>query len=283
MRLAMLFAALLTAAGAAAALPPTANAVIASRGGDTVTIADARAFIATLDADKRATLAHDPSQVAPVLRDMLLRRAILAEATKLHWAERPDIAALLARARETALVQSYVAAQTAAAPGYPPDADLQTAYSQNRQLLLLPRQYHLAQVMLVTSGADAAAARTRLLALKAAAAPDFAAAARKVGLSYNDLGWIADPLLAPDVKQAVAGLPTGQIAGPICTASVCRLILLIATKPAGPADFAQARDTLVRALRQQRQQANLRTLENALLAKAPVRVNELDLSKVVSP
>ncbi len=269
-------ATLLTSAHAA----PSPDPAIATRGSDTITISQARAFIAKLEPAARAKLAHDPSALTPILRDMLLSRAILAEADARHWAERPEIAELLTRAREQVLVESYLSASSTPPASFPTDADIRAAYDQNKQRLLLPRQFHLAQAFLPASQANA---RARLQALKRAGAPGLAAAARKTGIAYTDMGWIADTALAPAVKQAVAGLPEGQIADPICTAPGCSLILLIATKPSGPASLPEAHDTLVRALRQQRQQANERTYEDTLLARAPVRVNELQYSAVLGP
>jgi len=99
----------------------------------------------------------------------------------------------------------------------------------------------------------------------------------------TDLGWQPENRLLPAAKDAAAGLLEGQISPPLCTANGCAILKLVATRPAGPAPLPDARDTLVRALRQQKQRQLEAAYETTLLARQPVQVNEIELSHLASP
>ena len=122
--------------------------VVAQRGKDHVTLGQARAILAGLDADNRHKLAAGPA-LTDFLRNVLLQRAVLAEAQAQHWDQRPEIAAMLQRARDLAVAQSFLASQATMPQDYPTDADISTAYEQNRQRFMQPRLYHLSQVVVL--------------------------------------------------------------------------------------------------------------------------------------
>jgi peptidylprolyl isomerase len=276
--------------------------VVAVRGHDEITASQARALIAAADPDTRQRLKSDPASISNLVRDTLLQHAILAEAEATHFEDQPQIAALLRRAREQVLLQTYLAAHAQVPAGYPSDADIQAAYDQSKAQLMQPRGYHLVQATIVVpaGGAStgtptgtptgtstgtpygAAEARRKLAELQHEATRGHAtlesAAKTMPGVQITDLGWQPENHLLPAAKEVAAGLLEGQISPPICTANGCAILKLVATRPAGPAPLAEARDTLVRALRQQKQRQEEAAYESALLAKQPVQVNEIELS-----
>lgn len=267
----------------AAAAPTPPDPVIAERGTDRITASQARHLIASLDAPTRARLAADPKSLANLLRDLLLQRALLEQAQTDHWDQRPDVAALLQHTRDEALAQSYLAAHAIVPPDYPAPADVEAAYAANKSKFMQPRLYHLTQLFF-PSPPSPADAQKRLAALHAQLSRGrltFDAAARQTpGLQSADLGWIGEAQLVPAVKSAVLGLPEGAITDPLCTPTGCHLIRLVATRPAGPAPLAEVHDSLVRALRQQRQADAERAYASSFLAKQPVAINEIELAKL---
>jgi peptidylprolyl isomerase len=272
----------------AAAAP---DPVVAIRGTDELTASQVRALIAAQPADQRKKLATDPEALRGLVRDDLLQRAILEEAAAQKWDARPDVAAMLARVRDGAIMQSFLTAHAQVPAGYPSDAELQAAYDRARPQLTRPRTYHLAQVFVpVAAGASAAtmeAARHVLAALArdiAAGRASFEAPPRRIaGAQYGDIGWVTEAQLQKAAHDAVAGLPEGQVSAPVCTQSGCTLLKLAATRPAGPPPLAEVRDQLVRLLREQKQKDLAQAYANSLLAKSPVRVDEIQLSHLGSP
>jgi parvulin-like peptidyl-prolyl isomerase len=265
----------------AAGTPPprgsaTADPVVAQRGTDTITAGQLRTLLATQPAELRQRLAADPKQLDAFLRNELLQRALAREAAAARWDRKPDIAAAAARAAQAVVASTWLASRTEPQAAYPSDAELQTFYDQNSGKLLQPRQYHLAQVFEpATPGAATDAARRTLDELRSAVL-----AGRRTldQAGARDLGWLPENRLVPEVKAAVSGLQVGALAPVLCIQDGCHLIRLIATRPAGPAPLAEIRQALIAAMRQQHQAAAERAYADALLAREPVQVNEIELA-----
>jgi peptidylprolyl isomerase len=260
----------------------TEDPVVAERGSDRITVSQARALVAATDATTQHRLTTDPAAMKDFLRNLLLQRSLLRQAAAEKWDQRPDVATLLQRAHDQIVLQSYLAAHASLPAAYPSDAEVQTAYDQNKGRFMQPRSYHLTQLFLPHAAASPEDGRRKLASLRAALQHgklSFEAAAKQVaGLQPLDMGWLGEPQLLPAVKEAVAGLPEGAISDPLCMDNGCHLIRLVATRPAGPAPLPSVRDSLVRALRQQKQAAGENAYASGLLAKQPVAINEIQLS-----
>jgi len=264
-----------------------ADQVVAIRGTEELTASQVRALVAASPAEQRKKLAESPDALKSLITDTLLQHAILAEAAAQKWDQRPDIAAMLARVRESAMLQSFIAAQSQPPAGYPSEADVLAAYAQARPQLTRPRTYHLAQDFVPATAGTTDAARRALATLardiSAGHVTFDSAPKRNASVQYADLGWVADTQLQKAAHDAVAGLPEGQVSPPVCTASGCTLIKLLATRPAGPPPVAEVHDQLVRALRERKQKDLAQAYANSLLARAPVRVDEIQLSHLAAP
>jgi peptidylprolyl isomerase len=259
------------------------DAVVAERGTDQITVAQARTLLASLDPDARHKV-ESGSALPDLLRNLLLQRAVLQEAEAQKWQDRPEVAALLQRARDQVLSQSFLAAQAAILAGYPSEAEIQAAYEQNKPKFMRPRAYQLSEIFLPGTQADQPGLRRRLADLARLAARKhggLADAATTQNLHVADLGWIDEAQIQPAIKTAISGLQEGSLSDPVCLPTGCHLLRLIATRAAGPAPLADIRAALVRALRQQKQESGERAYANALLAKQPVRINEIALSAVM--
>jgi peptidylprolyl isomerase len=260
----------------------TTDPVIARRGGEQITVSQARALITAADHATQQRLATDKAALEQFLRDVLLQRAILHLAQSERWDQRPDVAALLQRTHDQVLAQSFLAGHAAPPADYPSDAELQTSYKDNLSQFMQPRSYHLAQVFLPGGAEDG---RRRLQQVRAQIQRGklaLEAAARSLtGAKYIDLGWVPDTQLVAAVKAAVTGLPEGTMADPVCVENGCHLIRLIATRPAGPAPLADIRDELVRAMRQQKASQEATEYASGLLAKQRVEINEIQVSGMV--
>ena len=276
--------ALLAASLALAAAAP--DPVIAERGRDQITLGQARAMVAGLDFDARRKLTATPAALTEFLRNILVQRAVLEEAQAARWDQRPEVATLVARARDQVIAQTFLAAHAVPPASYPSDAELQAAYAANKAQFMQPRAYHLAQLYTVkppTGTNDDG--RAKLTALRAQIERGHVAlvdaAKRDASLRYGDMGWVADTQLVPAVRDAVSGLLEGALTAPVCVENGCHLLRLIATRPAGPTPLPELRDGLTRALRSQKQAELERTYASTLLAKQPAQVNEIELSKLL--
>ena len=276
-RVSLWLAAVLVSGGAAS------DPVIAERGHDQITLSQARAMVAGMDADTRKRMTATPAALTDFLRNILVQRAVLEEASATRWNQRPDVAAMIARARDQVVSQSFLASHAVPPANYPSDAELQAAYAANKAQFMQPRGYHVVQLF-VTKPASGTGddGRGKLAALRPQIERGHLAMADATkhdsAVRYSDMGWISDTQLMPVMREAVSGLLEGGLTQPICVDNGCHLIRLIATRPAGPTPLAELHDALVRALRSQRQAELERAYASSLLAKQPVQVNEIEVS-----
>lgn len=293
-------AAMLAATMVMAGLPPLAAAepgddVIARLGTVDVKVADLRDFVQGLDPLTRQQAAKDPQLLSRLVRIELARMAVLREARDQHWETQASVVRQIERARDQAIVSSYLASVTAPPGGFPSDSEIAAAYEQNRDRFMLPRQYHLAQIFIaVPAGADKkaqdeaqkrAADLAKRLRAKSASFSSLASTSdqRDAANTGGDLGWLPETQLVPEVKAAVEGLSKNDVSDAIRTTDGWHIVQLIDTKPAGPRPMAEVRDSLIQYLRQQKIAANEQAYLAQLLEREHAAVNELALTKVLDP
>lgn len=289
MRRAILLAALLLAGAQA---PAPTNAIVAEAGDVKLTSADVANMIAATNADTRAKLAADPSLLDRLVRAQLVQALLVREAHDKQWDSKPNIAFLAQQAHDTAIANSYLASLVQVPADYPSDTDIQAAFDAQRGRLMLPKQYHLAQIF-VAVPANAtetveADARKRIIALRQQVArphADFAAVARKdsddknSAASGGDIGWLPEDRLRPPVRAALASMQPGGVSEPVRIEDGWHVMALLGVKPAAPATLNDVRPQIVAALRQQKAAAEERTVIDALLKRTPIRLDEIELQK----
>ena len=264
-----------------------AEDIVAQRGALRLDAAELRALVAKADPAVRAQLQASPAALTEFVRERLLRLSLLAEAKAKGWDQTPDIAARIAEARDQVIVTSYIASLGVPDPAFPSDAELAAAYEANKAGLMRPRQYQLAQiVVLAPAGQPDEAARKRITDLHQQAVrprADFAELARKTSQDRasaergGEIAWTREDQLVPAIRDAVASLPEGGVSEPVRTADSWHILKLLGIRPASPAPLAEVRDQLVQALRQQRSQQLIRAALDESLRKDPIKINEIAL------
>ena len=273
---------------------PAPDTVVAQSGPNTLTVAGLRQLLDFVSPDQRRQAEGDPAAMANLIRSQFVQLSLLAEAKAKKFDQSPAVAYRAEQARQSAIVQSYVASITAPPADYPAEAEIQAAYDANKARLLVPRQYDLAQiVVLVPAGATRAQedeAQKKITDLRVQAAKpggeSFADLARKLSedsASAKDGGALhrmREDILLPQVRDAVAGLQENALSEPVRVADGWHLFKLLGTKPAGTPPLAEVRDQIAGALRQQRTAENERKMVDELLRRQPVRVDEIRLQQV---
>lgn len=280
---------------ATAASGEPADSTVIARVGDTeVKVAELQGYVQTLPPDTRKELADNPAALSRLVRSYVARLLVLKEAKSADWEKRPDVIAQIERARDAAIIGSYLRAQTEPPADYPSEAEIQKAYDANKARFLVPRQYQIAQIFIdLPADADKAAEQKAQAKLE-----DVRKKLRQRGASFEDIarqnsddansaerggvvGWVDETAMIPEVRSAVAGLEKGGISEPIKVSSGWHLIRLIDTKPATIPPLADVRDLIVSSLRSQRQSESEQTYLLQLAAKSPPAVNELALQRVL--
>ena len=275
---------------------PESNPVVAEAGDVKVTATDAKNLVASLSPEVREKVAGDPSLLDRLVRSRVVQLLLLQEAHSKQWDTKPEVAFHAQQAHDAAIADSYLASLAALPADYPSDADVAAAYEAQKDRLMQPRQYHLAQIFVaVPTNATAAAdadAKKRLTAIRQQVAKphaDFAAVARHEtddktsAAAGGDLGWLSEDRLRPPVRDAVAAMQVGAVSEPLRTEDGWHLVNLLGSKPAEPAPLAEVRPRIVQALRQQRIAAMEQKAVDDLLRSQPIRLDEIGLQRAIKP
>lgn len=268
--------------------------VVARAGASDVTADDIRTVVAALDDRQRAALARDPALLAQTVRLVIANRLVLKEAHARKWDEQPAVVVQADRARDNAIVESFLRSIIALPDGYPSDAEIKAVYEANATAFLVPRQFQLAQIVIsVPKDADKAAedkARKRLDDVqKKLAQPgaDFAVVARSesgdsdTAEKGGEIGWLTEAQLKPEIRSQIVGIAKGAATEPVRLDDGWHILKLLDTKPAQTRPMSEVRDALVERMRAERIEAARRNYINELLKQTPPVVNEIALSKLL--
>ena len=151
-----------------------------------MTDADLKDALGLLDPAARAQVTATPQALANFVRERLLNLSVLAQAKAKGRDTRPEVMRRMNEAASAVVLQTYLQAQVPPDPAFPTEADVTAAFEANKSHLILPKQYHLAQIVVgVKPGAtpeEEEAARKKASDLRTAALrpkADFAEIAKK--------------------------------------------------------------------------------------------------------
>jgi peptidylprolyl isomerase len=270
-----------------------ASEVIARVGTSDITADEVRAVVAALDDRQKAALVRDPALLTQAVRAVLANRLVLKEARAKKWDEQPAVAAQLERARENTIVETYLHTVAAPPDGFPSEAEIKAVYDSNATAFLVPRQFQLAQIVVVVAkNADKAAedkARKKVDDVqKKLAQPgaDFAALAKsesgegETAEKGGEIGWLTEAQLRPEIRSQIVGLAKGASTDPVRLDDGWHILKLLDTKASQTRPLAEVRDALVERMRAERIEANRRAYVAELFKQSPPVINELALSKL---
>ena len=240
----------------------------------------------------RSQVAASAEALDRIVRDALIRYALLEEAQSKGWDKRPEIARRADEAREQVILDSYLSSIAQPPANYPSEEEISAFYENNRARLTMPQRYHLAQIFVKRpqaqgAAAEAAAGRAADLARRAKAkGADFAALAKAESeedlskVRGGDIGWNAESNIVPEVRAVLPGLKVGDASDAIASARGWHVVKLIESKPPSGATLEEARPVVINALRSQKAGELGRAYIDALLKRSPISLDREALSKV---
>ena len=264
---------------------------VARVGAIEVKASEIRSELETLDPSQKALLAKDPALLNQAVRSLLVRRQVLQEAQAKKWQETPEVARQLEKLRETAITESYLQSVSTPPADFPREADLKNAYEENKAVLIVPRQLRLSQIFIaLTRKADKAAeekAQSRLDTVnKKLKETPFAELVglysdEKSGANESELGWIAESLLQPAIREGAKDLAKGGVSRPIRMDDGWHIIKVLDSREERTATFDEVKEQLRQRIRAERQRVAGIEYVNQLLKANPISINELELTKVL--
>jgi peptidylprolyl isomerase len=274
---------------------PQAKGEIVARLGDVeISADDIRADIAGLNPRDQVAIARDPAALSRTVRLLLTNRLVLREAQAKDWERQPGIAARLEKAKEAAIVETFLQVMAAVPDSFPNDAQLQAVYEANMSAMVVPRQFQIAQIFISLSPSgdkDAEEkARRKLNAVQAKLKPPGSNFTAIIASDSDDrssvekggeLGWLSDPQLRPEIRAQVVGLEKGGVSDPIKLEDGWHIIKLIDTKASYTRPLSEVRAQLVEQMRDEQAATNRRAYLTKLIEKNPTAINELALSRLL--
>src|SRR5271165_5103076 len=212
----------------AADAPPRNADVVAQRGDVKLTVADLQDALRQLTPEQQAQVVATPQSLSNFARERLLNMAVLADAKAKKWDTQPDIVRKIEDTKDAVITQTYLASLVPPDPVYPSEAEVTATYESNKSRLVVPRQYHIAQIVVdVKPGATPQQeedARKKALDLRAQAVrpnADFGEIAKKNSQESQsaekggDVGWLREPDMIPAVRDVVSGMIESGISQPV--------------------------------------------------------------------
>jgi parvulin-like peptidyl-prolyl isomerase len=196
------------------------------------------------------------------------------------------------RGREQAIIDNFVMIRATPGIGFPSDAEVQAAYSSNISRFQVPAQIRLAQILLrLPENASAAEAKRTLaqaqdLSQRLDRGENFEALAREFSqdLTTKDggglLDWLNESDLTQQFRTAAAGLKVNSVSKPIRSPFGYQLIKVVERKPASTIPLSEAREAIVKALRDTRTEQNRVTYLEDLKKAKPLTINQDALKDV---
>jgi parvulin-like peptidyl-prolyl isomerase len=273
---------------------PAGADVVAQRGDVHLTGPELRDTLSLLDPAVRAQVNASPQNLAAFARERVLNMSVLAEAKAQGWDTKPDVVLRMNEARDAVVLQTYLASLVPPDPLFPSEAEITAAYEANKARMIVPRQFHIAQIVLLVkqdaTPKDDEDIRQKAIDLRAQTMrpkADFGDIAKRDSQEKSsapnggDVGWLREPDMVPTVKEAVAGLSDGGISQPVRVPDGWHILKLLGTKPAGPLPLQDAKPQIVQALRQARAQRLMRAHLDEMMKTRPIELNEIELTKQV--
>ncbi|MFZ4483320.1 MAG: peptidylprolyl isomerase [Chthoniobacterales bacterium] len=261
------------------------DAVVAKVGSREIKAAEISPYLAALRPDERTALFANKEELARFVRAILLRQAVLQEATEAGWDKRPEVVTGLARTRDQFVVESYLAEVAKVPADYPSEDELKKTYEAEKEKLTVPRRFELSQIYIAGQPGDAAAKKKadELAAQLKGRPDDFGRLARENSNEQasaardGKIGWLPEDQIAPEIRKAISGLSKGQITPAVEGRDGYHIVRVDEVRAAGPASFEEVRKDLASLLRERRAAQNREAHISTLLERQPVSVNEIAL------
>jgi len=271
-------------------LPAIANAQSAATlGNNSINTEEIRQIVSS-NAELSQRFKASADAIEPILKEELVRRALINEARAKDWDKQAAVARQIEQATNSVILSTYVASLSTPPGDYPGAPEIKAFFDANQGKINTPPRYRLAQIFIgrPANPQEAQAARQRAdsLAKQVIGGGDFAALARSSSDDVQsrerggEVDWIEETNMTPEVNAVVRTMKPGMTSDPIETQAGWHIVRLLEFQAPSPATLEQARPAIVNALRSQRAAEISRAYVEDLLKKTPVNIDRAALDAV---
>jgi parvulin-like peptidyl-prolyl isomerase len=247
------------------ALPPASAQKampLAKAGSQTITSVEIKSLLDTQTDEVRRQLLANPKQLEEFVKTEAERKAVLTEAKKAGVDKRPDVAVLMQRLQEQAVLSAYLGPQITPPKDYPGDAEITSYYEKNKERFLVPEQVNVSTIFLVVLPAwaqdkgleEKVRTDAQRLAAEARKGGDFAALARlhsqdrPTAENGGAVGWVTAAQLLPELAEAASRMKPGDISEPIRVQLGYHVIRVNDRKPGAQRPLSEVRPAVIQLL-----------------------------------
>jgi peptidylprolyl isomerase len=268
----------------------TSDGVVGGIGDVTITGAEIRELLDSASALAGGPVGMELDSLKDFVRATLVQRLLLDRARLSGHADKPEVAIELQRARDAALVESFLRATSEPPPGYPDDSEVAAFYEQNREVFQVPKTWRLAQIFISDDDPaathDAAGKLARVREALAAPSADFASIARRFSDDLSsapdggDLGWVRDDLIQPGIRAVLPGLNINNVSDPVRLDNGWHILRLVDARETHIPPLAELAPRIRTLLRSKKARENREAYLAEMLAEHPPAINEIELLKL---
>lgn len=267
-----------------------ADAVIGSIEDINLTTADVREMLDTASAAAGQPVQADVESLKTLVRATLIQRLVLDRANDAGHADAPGVKRELERARDAALVESFLRTSSEPPADFPTDAQVEEFYTERKDAFLVPKTWRIAQIYIAdedpTKSAEAEARLARVREALDAASDDFSSIARRFSDDLasapdgGELGWLRDDLIQPGIRAVLPGLKINDISDPVRLDNGWHILRLIDAREPHTPPLTELAPRIKTLLRANQARENRETFLAQLLTEHPPAINEIELLKL---
>lgn len=271
---------------------PTAHAdsIIGSIGEINLSAGEVREMLDSAAVAAGQPIQADAESLKTLVRATLIQRLVLDHAKTAGHADSPAVAKELERARDAALVESFLRTSADPPKDFPSDTEISEFYEQNKEAFLVPKTWRIAQIFISDEGpaasAEAEAKLARVREMLTDSTNDFASVARRFSDDLasapdgGELGWIRDDLIQPGIRTVLPGLKINGISDPVRLENGWHILRLIDAREAHTPPLAELAPRIRTLIRSNKARENREAYLAKLLSETPPAVNEIELLKL---
>lgn len=266
---------------------------VASMGKTSVSAHLVQQIIDALEPDSKKAVADNPRLLEKIVRDEVVRQFVVGKAKEAKLHQEPDMAFLMERAKNRLLLNKYIAEKARVPDDYPSTSDVIDFYENNKEQFVVPTRIHLAQVFIdLPPDADKKAVNEgqkkaqNVASLLNKAGADFSKIAKErsedpaSAANGGDMGWISEPLILPQIRDAIDGVEEGNLSQPVRSNRGWHIVKVIDRQPATVRPVLEVRNQIIEALRKAKRRATRREFIRKLLEEHPIEIDEKALLNI---
>ncbi len=269
------------------AAPVSPSVVLGRLGEHAVTVDEIRTLLGAQSNELKQRILTNPKQLEEIVKNEVERKALLAEARKAGVDKQSDVAYLIRRAQEQAILNAYLAPSKSVPEGFPTDKQVDDYYAKNKERFRIPERVNLSTIflLLLPGWADdkeiekKVQAEAASLSARAKAGGDFADLARRHSQDRPTadkgglVGWVTADQLLSELAQVAFKLKPGDVSDPIQTSFGFQVIRVNDRAPAVQRPLSEVRAEAMALLRQEYINQKEREVIDKVLKQNPVSVD----------